>query len=83
MEVSPPSKRVGTIEDEGVEQMQPTALNSEKITITGEAALEYVLWCTCTCVLELYLNHIPTVCICVRVPLTTPDQFGVCGCTCL
>ena len=69
----PPSKRVRTVDDEGVEQLQPTALDSEEATTTGEGEQEHVLWCTFTHV-QLYLNHIPThVCL----PLTNPNY--VCG----
>lgn len=45
-EVPPPSKRMR--EDERVEQLQPTALDSEETTTIGEAAQEHVLWCTFT-----------------------------------
>ena len=48
-EVPPPSKRVRTMDDEGVEQLQPTAPDSEETTTTGEGEQECVLWCTCTC----------------------------------
>ena len=43
-EIPPPSKIARTVEDEGVEQLQPT-LDS---TTAGEAQ-EDVLWCTSTC----------------------------------
>ena len=35
-EEPPPSKRVRTVEDERVEQLQPTALDSEETTTTGD-----------------------------------------------
>ena len=41
-EVPPPSKRMRTMEDEGVEQLQPT-LDSEETTTAGEGVLEDVL----------------------------------------
>ena len=73
-EVPPPSKRMRIVEDEGVEQLQPTALDSEETTTTGEAARN-MCYGVHTHV-QLYLHHIPThVCI----PLTTPNQLGVCG----
>ena len=43
------SKRVRTMEDERVEQLQPTALDSEETTTTGESEQKDVLWCTSTC----------------------------------
>ena len=54
-EIPPPNKRVRTVED-GMEQLQPTSLDSEETTTTGEAGQEDVLWHMC----KLYLNHIPT-----------------------
>ena len=61
-EVPPPSKRVRTMDDEGVEQLQPTALDSEETTTTGEGEQERVLWCTCSHAhVLLYPNHIPHV----------------------
>ena len=42
----PPSKRVRTMEDEGVEQLQ---LNLVEATTIGETSYEHVVWCTCTC----------------------------------
>ena len=48
-EVPPPSEGVGTTE-EGVEKLQPTTLDSEETTTTGDAGQEHVLWCTCNCV---------------------------------
>ena len=62
-EEPPPSKRVRTVEDEGVEQLQPTAWYSEETTTTGEAVQKLVLWWACTCV-ATYLNPIPT-CVCI------------------
>ena len=58
IEEPPSSKRVRTMEDEGVEQLQPTALDLMEArvyetTTTGEAGQEHsckhVLRCTCTC----------------------------------
>ncbi len=46
VEVPPPSKRMKTMKDEGVKQLQPKALDSEEI---GEASQ-----------MQLYLNYIPT-----------------------
>lgn len=46
-EMPPPSKRVRTMEDEGVEQLQSTALDSEEITTTGEDGQEDVLGHMC------------------------------------
>ena len=48
-EEPPSSERARTMEDDGVEQLQPTALNLVEATTTGEAGQEHVLWCTCTC----------------------------------
>ena len=45
---SPPSKEAPYVEDEGVEQLQPT-LDSQKTTTAGEGVQEDVLWCTSTC----------------------------------
>ena len=45
IEEPPPSKRVRIMEDEGVEQMLPTPLDSEETTATGEAVQKLVLWC--------------------------------------
>ena len=50
IEEPPPSKRVRTMENEGVEQLQPTPMDSEETNTTGEGAQEHMLWCTCTCV---------------------------------
>ena len=75
IEEPPPSKRVRTMEDKGVEQLQPTALYSEETITTGEAAQEHVLWYTCTCVYSCTLITYPHTC----VPLTNYDQLGVCG----
>ena len=36
IEEPPPSKRVRTVADEGVEQLQPTAMDSEETNTTGE-----------------------------------------------
>ena len=70
-EVPSPSKRMRTVEDEGVEQLQPTALDSEERTTTGEVARN-MCYGVHTHV-QLYLHHIPThVCI----PLTTPINLG-------
>ena len=59
-EEPPSGKRVRTMEDEGVEQLQTTVLDLVEArvyetTITGEAGQEHVLQCTCTHVL-MYLN---------------------------
>ena len=48
-EASPPSRRVRTMEDEGVEQLQPK-LDSEETTTAGEGVQEDVLWCVCAAV---------------------------------
>ena len=39
------SKRVRTMEDEEMEQLQ---LNLVEATTIGETSSEHVLWCTCT-----------------------------------
>ena len=57
-EVPPPSKRMRIVEDEGVEQLQPTALDSEETTTTGEAARN-MCYGVHTHV-QLYIHHIPT-----------------------
>ena len=56
-EEPPSSKRKRTMEDEGVEQLQTTALDLVEArvyetTTTGEAGQEHVLQYTCTHVLE-------------------------------
>ena len=74
IEEPPPSKRVRIMEDEGVEQLQPT---SEETTTAGESTQKHVLWCTtmymhmCSYTLITY----PHTC----VPLTKYNQLGVCG----
>ena len=45
-EEPPSNKRVRIMEDEGVEQLQPIALET---AATGEAMHEDEVWCTCTC----------------------------------
>ena len=45
IEEPPPSKRVRIMEEEGVEQLQPTALDAEETTATGEVVQKLVLWC--------------------------------------
>ena len=42
-EEPPSNKRVRIVDDEGVEQLQPTALDSEETTIIGEDDPEHVL----------------------------------------
>ena len=44
IEEPPLSKRVRIVEDEGVEQLQPTALDSEEATATGKAVQKRMLW---------------------------------------
>ena len=70
-EVPSPSNRMRTVEDEGVEQLQPTALDSEERTTTGEVAKNMCYGVHAH--VQLYLHHIPThVCI----PLTISNQLG-------
>ena len=47
------------MEDEGLEQLQPTALDSEETITTGEAGQGRLRYGVCAHVL-LYPNHIPT-----------------------
>ena len=44
-EEPPSSKRVRTMEDEGVEQLQTTAVNLVEATTTGEAGQEHTYMC--------------------------------------
>ena len=52
IEEPPPSKRARIMEEEGVEQLQPTALEPEETTTTGKAVQKCVVVhvhiCKCT-----------------------------------
>ena len=56
----PSNKIVATIDAEGVEQLQPTALDSEETTTTGTCSKGYVMVYIHVHVMGLYLSHIPT-----------------------
>ena len=58
-EVFLPSRRLGTIEleDEGVEQLQPTALNSEETTTTGEAVQEHISYGVHATCVAVHTHH--------------------------
>ena len=71
-EEPPSSKRVSTMEDEGVEQLQTTALDSEDSTTAGEA-LNKMWYAICKCTCAAIHDVIPTVCL----PLA--NHLGVCG----
>ena len=61
-EMPPSYKIVATMEGEGVEQLQPTALDSEETTTTGTCAEGCItckrthnIMCTCDCTLIMYV----------------------------